>query len=78
MKVRIEATQEEFDTKREELSRILMKSFKEKTSTPALKPRRAVIRAQNEIFDYWSKKFDDMIRSLKSEIEDILESKVEE
>ena len=73
MKVRIEATQEEFDTKREELSRILRKSFKEKTSTPALKPRRAVIRAQNEIFDFWDSKFKAMLSDLKEEISKILE-----
>lgn len=66
MKVRIEATQEEFDTKRDELVRVLTKSEN------ALKPRRSVLKAQNEILDFWDKKFHAMVTNLKEEIDQIL------
>ena len=70
MKVTIEASsQEEFDRKRDELSRIVGKSD---GASEALKPRRSILPVQNQILDHWDSKFNKMLGDLKEEISQIL------
>jgi len=84
MRVKVEATQEEFDRKRPELLVALSGGHfdiikaKPKTKTvydlekPAIQMRRAYFTAQNQIMDYYDAKFKKMMADIKKDIEDIL------
>ena len=86
MKVTIEASsQEEFEEKREDLLKaiagnkvdVVIKGAKTLTiydhEKPAIAPRRAVYRAQNQMMDYWDMKFHAMLAALKREIAEVID-----
>jgi len=85
MRVKVEASQEEFDEKRPELLRALsgghydIVKAKPKVKTvydlekPAIQMRRAYFNAQNQIMDYWDVKFKQMMGDIKKDIEAILQ-----
>lgn len=85
MRVKVEATQEEFDSKRPELLRALSGGhfdiIKAKSKPKAIydleKPsteiRRAYFNAQNQIMDYYDVKFKQMMADIKKDIEAILQ-----
>jgi hypothetical protein len=69
MKVKIEAeSQTEFEAKKEAVSKMLSNDYG--------KVRRAIYPAQNEIFDYWDRKFKGLIQELKNEILSITKKQV--
>jgi len=84
MKIHIEAeSQEEFDNKREALLKALAgKNFKIEPlkdhptiydlEKPALSPRKAIFRAQNEMMGHWDKKYKAMVNNIKKEISEVL------
>jgi len=82
--VKINATQEEFDEKRPELIRriagnkydVILKA-KVKPSLydagkPAIAERKGYLRAQNEMMDYFNKRFQATLNQIKKDIETIL------
>lgn len=76
MKIRIEAdSQEELDEKRPELIRALagehLRVEISKGRHP-ISPRNSPIKAQNEMIEYWDKKWSETIRDIKKEIEGVL------
>jgi len=84
MKVRIEATQEEFDLKRAALLKALsgdrfdivkaeprVKTLYDQQK-PAIQLRRAYFTAQNEIMDHYDAEFKKMFDGLKKDIEKII------
>ena len=85
MRVKVEATQEEFDEKRSDLLKALsgghfdIEKAKPKTKTvydlekPAIQMRRSYFNAQNQIMDYYDTKFKKMMDDIKKDIEAILE-----
>lgn len=78
MRVTIDASQEEFDAKREQLlktlagdsAEIVMKAVS--GEKPALTPRRAAITAQNQMMDHWDVRYQAMIEAIKGEISAVL------
>ena len=87
MKVRIEATQDEFDRKRPELLKALaankfeiIKAQKDGDTVydkekPAIEMRRAYFTAQNQIMDHFDAKFKKFFDQLKLDIEKVIDSK---
>lgn len=83
MKVRIEGTQEEFDAKRPQLLKTLAGTaidcvMKAKSPSvyglekPAIQPRRAALRAQNQIMDAWDAGYRAMIEAIKGDVDAVL------
>lgn len=85
MKITIQAdSQEEFDAKRVMLIKklagpsfdVLIKSRTKSVyngELSALSPRRSMLRAQNEMMDFWDQKYQRMVELLKKDIEAIIE-----
>ena len=40
---------------------------------PALEMRRAYYKAQNEMMDYWDRKYKEMLKEIKRDIEEVLQ-----
>ena len=66
MRVTIEAeSQAEFDDKRQSLIKAI-------GGKPALEPRRAALKAQNEIMDFWDGRFKAMLDAIKGDVDALL------
>lgn len=75
MKVIIEATQEEFDKKRETLIKTLAGAKFELVSKSQVKPttpRRGRFKAQKEMLEEYDAKFKEMLEDIKREIDEII------
>ena len=71
MKVYLRAVKDSDEILKAEFKRLKKPYAEEK---PALEPRRPKIKAQKEMFDYWDKKWNTMVESMKKEIEAVLEA----
>lgn len=69
MKVRIEATQKEFDSKRKALASLLSKSSSEVKFTT---PRRGRFNAQREMLEYYDDEFKKLLVAIKADIDEII------
>lgn len=67
MKVKIEATQKEFDAKRNELAKMLMKSEVKFTT-----PRRGRFKAQREMLEELDGEFKKLLDAIKADINEII------
>ena len=71
MKVTIEASQTEFDTKRHDLLNILVEKGFEVICKA--KPRKSKLLAHQQMVEYWDKRFEIMAKQLKREISMIID-----
>lgn len=69
MKVRIEATQKEFDSKRKALAELLSKSSSEVKFTT---PRRGRFTAQREMLEHYDEEFKKLLSAIKADIDEII------
>jgi len=69
LKVRIEATQKEFDAKRKALGELLSKSSSEVKFTT---PRRGRFKAQQEMLKYYDDEFKKLLVAIKADIDEII------
>ncbi|NBP16516.1 hypothetical protein EBU95_19365 [bacterium] len=77
MKIRLEGTQEELDSKREELIKALAKDkldveIRAKGQKIFGQKRPPYFKAQHEILEYWDKKFQKMLKDIKKDISEII------
>lgn len=77
MKFILEGTQDELDSKREELIKALAKdklevSIIRKGEKIFGQKRPPFFKAQHEILEYWDKRFQKMLDEIKSEISEII------
>ena len=74
MRVVMEGSQEEFDSKRFDILKAISGGkFKIEENTPI---RRAYFTAQNEMMDFYDKDFRNMMISLKKDVEAVLDGKL--
>lgn len=77
MKIILEGTQDELDSKREELIKALAKdkldvSIIRKGQKIFGQKRPPFFKAQHEILEYWDKRFQKMLKEIKSDISEVL------
>ena len=77
MKVKIEATQEEFEEKRPQLIKAIAGSkfevsLRKAEESTAGEPRKPFYKAQEQMLDYWANKYDEMIDDILKDIDEVL------
>ena len=78
MKINIEATQEEFDEKREELIKSLagtklIVTIRKASDSKMQQSKPPVYHAQAQMLEFWNRKYAQMIQSIKMEVGEIIE-----
>jgi len=76
VKIRIEATQEEFDLKRDDLIKALSKKPRSRydQQRSVTEPRKPYYKAQEELLEFHNTRFREMLEELKKEIGEVIQN----